>query len=195
MNAFLQKAAVTKGYKTAAAGTEIAHTFDPKAGLRCVILALQAVCGTTAQNIYFMQAKKTTVKTAAASAANVVYLTADPTDPDGNATAAGDIVCIEMDDGTYDWDAVSAFGATSNKVTIVGTLNDSVGVGNGFWTFGTTRNSAHQTMYMAASEHLYRSGLGGIHSDPNVGYPMRVAISNATAACFWGYLSAGYINS
>ncbi len=194
LNTFLEKG-LSKGYLTAATGTAIVQNIDAVAGQRITIVAFGATCGSTAQSVYFMNPTKTTLGAAAVSAATTMTLTADPKDPSANAIAANDLVAIELNDGTYDYDTVSAWNSSTKLVTLKGSLAGAAAAGRGFWNFGVYTDNGHFVFAMTASTAHDESTAGGRFFAPNKGYPMKIYITNATKQCLFRYASGGYVNS
>lgn len=201
------------GRKTENAGTKIVLLIPPRRGLKTVITKIVIATGATAHVLTILRPLKSTTITAAALASQaVVVAAADPgisfLGPNGsaartanNALAGSDRACIELPDGTYLTDLVSAVpGAYPGNVTMTTNLpTNGVAADATFWNFGVEADTdpktaaAHLALALAASgDNVYEDEESGVISTFGAYEPLLLIIDNGTNASTILQVAGGY---
>lgn len=182
------------GYKTATAATVIEQTIDPRSGERIAIRAYGFTNGGTADIIYFMQAFGTSTLTAAvASGATTGLKGTAEFQLASNILTANDNVCIELDNGKYQYTTIATGGYAAFSVSDA--LEDTVAAGNRVWAFGLFSDTGHYRIALAASSQTTNDLDGGIFYAAAKNYPMMVYHPNNSAvAGSHDYVTVDYIN-
>ena len=199
-----------KGKNTQTAGTAIIVNIFPRKGAKIRIGQLNYTSGTTVHNLIFMRPQNyATVTKSALQGATAVTLDKDPgvfsanwqfgSAPlvADNAMAANDYYCVELADGTFLFDTVSAVptsypGAITINTALPGPSGaTAVLAGARFWMFGVSSDTdprtglAFESVETIASKTDYpvneQTGLG-IATTLGLYEPMMIYDANATAA-------------
>lgn len=190
-----------KGYKAGTtSATAFYHTIDPRTDSRIAIVAYGATCSTTAgDNLTFMVDIGTvacTVGTAALSGATTVVLSADPA-PNGAAIAANDYVCMQRDDGAYQFNTVSSWTASTLTMVVGTAFADSYAVGRKVWCLGVATDSNHQVkdLTTASTEYTDKSDSNWLFCGKEKWSPMIVMHANAgTTVGTINYVAIAYVD-
>ena len=183
------------GYKTESAATAIEHNIDPRAGERISIRAAQFFAGTaTASSVYFLQSLgSSTIATAVASNATTGFaLAAEPVA--ANALASYDKVCIELDNGDFQY--TSTASGTWSDFSIAAALTDTVAAGNRVWSFGIATDTGHLRFALTHSVANTLTAVdGGVLYASGKNQPLIVHMLNDSAAAgYISYVTVDYIN-
>lgn len=199
-NTHLEKAA-SVGYKTEATVTVIVKNIDPVTNARIAIRAFQVTCSIEAATLTFQSAAgQTTVDVAAASGAAYVHLAGDPGGT-VHACASADIVCIELDNGKFQFVEASTYFAS--YAIAIAILQDTVAVGNRVWNLGVYTDTSDNiqvynlTVSTATLTAKNTKELeGGLLYGYEKGYPMRLTHTNAgSQAAAIDYVTVDYITA
>ena len=181
------------GYKTEAASTAIQQEISPRPGARITIRAFGFTCGASATSVYFMQALgQSTMAGAVASGLLVgMALAAEPSA--GVTMGTNDIVCLELDDGTFQYTTLASGGWSD--FSIADALEDDVAAGNKVWQFGVHTDDGHIRFNLTASVQTSKAVEGGIFYAKSKNRPMIVYhVNDGVAAGSIDYVSIDYIN-
>ena len=187
------KSVTSFGYKTEATATAIQQNIDPKPGQRITIRAFGFSCGATITSVYFMQSLgDSTIASAVASNATSGFIcTAEPTSDE--VMASKDIVCIELDNGKFQYDVVAS--GTWSCFDITSALEDTVAAGNRIFQFGVATDEGHVRFKLTASVQTTGELDGGIFRASAMNKPMIIYHPNdASNGGSNDYVSVDYIN-
>lgn len=188
------KSVTSFGYKTAATGTAIQQNIDPKAGQRITIRAFGFSCGATITSVYFMQSlgDSTIANAVASNATSGFVCTAEPTSDE--VMASKDIVCIELDNGKFQYDVVAS--GTWSCFDITSALEDTVAAGNRIFQFGVHTDDGHLRFKLTVSVQTTKELDGGIFRANAMNKPMIAYHVNDTTTVSGSqdYISVDYIN-
>ncbi len=179
-------------YKTESAATAIVTGggIDPRAGSRIAIRAFGFTAGATATAVWFMQPLgNSTISTAVASNATTTFVVA----ADMNTLASNDYICIELDNGDFQFTTVAT--GTYSDFSIGAALTDTVAAGNRVWSFGVIGDTGHIKFNLPVSVQTTKEIDGGIFYANSKNAPMLVYHANdAAAAGSRDYVTVDYLN-
>ena len=180
------------GFASAAPSTAIKQYIPGKANKRIAIRAWGAQCGATATYLYFMRVLgRTTLSTAAASAATTLVLAASPVS--GNTLATNDWLAIVVDDGSTHFTYVT--GGTYGALTINDALDDTAAAGNAVYALMAYSDAGHIKYKLTVSAQTKAAVDGGVFYADAKGDPMIVYHANSAAvAGSIDYITVDYIN-
>lgn len=191
----------TEGYgkKTESAGTAIQRLVGGRKGMFTHLLGVRYTAGATAHVLTVMRGQSyAKVAADAAAAQKDVVVDAALTDGAGNAIASGDIMAIQKPDGTWIFDTVASWAATTLTITMTTNLPTG-GVSNGarVVSYGVPGDSGH-------SEYTFDLGASGTTTIPGgevVGSvvrssrdhePLILSVNNVTNAGTLNDVQIGY---
>ena len=111
----------------------------------------------------------------------------------GVTMGTNDIVCLELDDGTFQYTTLASGGWSD--FSIADALEDDVAAGNKVWQFGVHTDDGHIRFNLTASVQTSKAVEGGIFYAKSKNRPMIVYhVNDAVAAGSIDYVSIDYIN-
>jgi len=143
--------------------------------------------------VYFLQSLgDSTIGTTLASGVQVgMAVAAEPNSDIPMSTS--DIVCIELDDGTFQYTTLASGGWSD--FSIDDALQDTVAAGNRVFQFGIATDNGHLKFNLTASVQTTKELDGGIFRANATNKPMIIYHANdAAAAGSNDYVSVDYIN-
>jgi hypothetical protein len=135
--------------KTESAGTVITALVAPKKRSITRITELLYTSGTTAHTLTILRpVARTTIASAVTASANTITLTSvgvalNPSSGAVENLAANDYIAWEQDDGTFDYDIISAINTTTKVVTLTGTAASAAAAGRYVWQFMEVGRASH----------------------------------------------------
>lgn len=134
------------GRKTQTAGTVITQVCPGKRGCFTYVTFMRYTNAATDHLLTLMRsASNGLVTTAVAAAGTAVIVDTALTDGGTNAIAANDYISIEMDDGTFHTDIVSAWNSSTKTITLTTAVptGRSILAGAKVWCYGVPGDSYH----------------------------------------------------
>lgn len=177
---------LTKGYKTAIAGTTIDYPIPAVDGQRLALIEADITCSTTVHTLSVMypgssSGCRNTCNGGAAAGQAVVNVTNNPLDSLGNAAAASDIVAYQLTDGTWEFNTVAS--VVAKAVTMSNNLVGAIAAGGRVVFFGVVGDGSCYKFKGTASAQKQIQNYGSIVAiSPYSGDPMYVTDDNVTAA-------------
>lgn len=179
------------GRKTASANTVITQTTSSKRGLYTYVTFMRYTNGNTDHLLTLMRsASDGLVTTEVAAAGTAVIVDTALTDGAAGAIAANDYVAIQLDDGTWHTDLVSAWNSTTKTITLTTAVptGRTIKVGAPVFCYGVPGDTYHAAYQFdpitanATANFPAVANAGPVIKSRKRGEPIIFYSGNATAA-------------
>lgn len=188
-------------YHTETQGTAIDEEIQAQNGKRLVLLTVDYLAGSTAQDMNVMFANgdgsRNTMSALAISGQKVANVTDTPLSPAGDAAVSGDIVAFQLTNGLWEFDTIDTVSTKAitmnNNIQGVdsGGGETAIAAGAKFLIFGIVADGSLFKVHLKASTLLQKDNTLLVWH-PYKGEPFYVSNPNASNASFQNSLVFGF---